>query len=873
MRNRPSLALVLCVLLAALLAAVCTVWSAPARAALGTCSISGTVTAPSVSPVHWVEVTAYDATGAQVAQTVVSGGAYALTGLSQGAYRLLFHDTQPSRLRDRYYGGGTTLAGAAVITLSAEGQVAAADVTLEPWGVVQGYVTGQNSGSVPGASVRLLGAAGQFVAPATCNEHGRFEFAELELGTYYVAADAGPLSLGAFYPSVISLAEATPVTLTREAPTTQLDIRVLERSGMPIGAAARPDGRQDLPAELFAVPHSLASDGTTVVAGERWSDSALVYAHTEAGWRLQGRLTPQVKDEYTCGLIQDVDGDTIAISEYVPSTSPGTVGRIWIYRRVDGAWTLEQRLAPSGSAYRSFGASVAISGDTLLVGAPEATVGDSIFAGVVYVYTRSGTRWTQRAKLRCDETNEGGTFGDAIDLQGSTAAIAASQMDWGGNNNAGQVFVFTGSGADWDQRAALRPRDGLSCLDFGQTVALDHGTVAIGAWKSPDSGAVYVFTGKGDSWTQQARLTPSDGNGHMGLGYRLALGGDTIIATTLWPAAQPAGYAAGTGYVFNRTGETWRQEAQLRAPAGESASTVGQSVAVAGGDLLVGSTDVWPNTLRVYHPYVTGLGQPLEVPAPNGVLANDSSSAGQAMTAALAAGPEHGSLDVHADGSFTYTPDEGWAGDDTFTYLASDGTWTSDPTTVTVTTRDPNAPNVAAEDTPKGWVNSPVTVTLAASDDTQVRQVDYRRHAVRRWSRYDEPFTVSEQGATRYDLRAVDVFGNASRTGSLTVKVDTKAPVPRIPHPVTVARGRTALIKYVIADRRPGSPRADVQIRVQGHGQEPPIMMLPGRPVGKLLTCKYWCRLPRGRYTILVTAVDAAGNLAKKRARSTLTVR
>lgn len=641
---------------------------------------------------------------------------------------------------------------------------------------------------------------------------------------------------------------------------------------MPLRAAARPDGRQDLPSELFAVPHTLSSDGTTVVSGERWSDSARVYARTEAGWRLQARLAPQVAEQNSSGLIHDVDGDTIAISEYVASTSPGTVGRIWIYRRVDDVWTLEQKLAPAGAAYRGFGASVAISGDTLFVGAPEATVGDSIFAGVVYVYTRSGTKWTQRAKLRCDETNEGGTFGDAIALQGSIAAIAASQMDTA-TNNAGQVFVFTGSGADWRQRAALQTRDGLFCLNFGQTVALDHGTIAVGAWKSPDSGAVYVFTGKGGSWTQQARLTPSDGNGHMGMGYRLALNGDTIIATTLSPAPQPAGYAAGSVYVFERTGETWRQEAQLRAPAGESASTVGQSVAIAGGDLLVGSTDVWPSTLRVYHPYVTGLGQPLEVPARNGVLVNDSSSAGQAMTAALAAGPEHGSLDLRANGSFTYAPEAGWAGDDTFTYRASDGSWTSDPTAVTVTTRDPNAPNVAAEDVPRGWVNSPVTVTLAASDDTQVRQVDYRRHAVRRWNTYNKPFTVSAQGATRYDLRAVDVFGNASRTGSLTVKVDTKAPVPRIPHPVTVARGRTAFIKYLIADRRPGSPRADVEVRVQGRGQKPATMILRGRPVGKLLTCRYRCTLSRGRYTILVTAVDAAGNLAKKPARSTLTVK
>ena len=112
-----------------------------------------------------------------------------------------------------------------------------------------------------------------------------------------------------------------------------------------------------------------------------------------------------------------------------------------------------------------------------------------------------------------------------------------------------------------------------------------------------------------------------------------------------------------------------------------------------------------------------------------------------------------------------------------------------------------------------------------------------------------------------------------SRTGSVTVKLDTRAPVPKIPHPVTVSRGRTALIKYLIADPRPGSPRAEVTIRVQRAGEKNAPMMLSGRPVGKLLTFKYRCTLPRGRYTLLVTAVDAAGNTAKKPARSTLTVR
>ena len=230
-------------------------------------------------------------------------------------------------------------------------------------------------------------------------------------------------------------------------------------------------------------------------------------------------------------------------------------------------------------------------------------------------------------------------------------------------------------------------------------------------------------------------------------------------------------------------------------------------------------------------------------------------------------------LDLRADGSFTYAPAEGWAGDDTFTYTASDGAWTSGPTTVTVTTRDPNAPNVDVEDVPRGWVNTPVTVTLKAEDDTQVRQIDYRRRSAHRWILYTGPFTVSAEGATTYEHRALDVFANVSRAGTLTVKVDTRRPVPRIPQPATVTRGRTAAIRYLVADPRPGSPRAAVEISVTGRGREQMHFILRGRPVGKLLSCKFPCNLPRGRYSVLVTATDAAGNLARRPARSTLTVR
>jgi hypothetical protein len=182
---------------------------------------------------------------------------------------------------------------------------------------------------------------------------------------------------------------------------------------------------------------------------------------------------------------------------------------------------------------------------------------------------------------------------------------------------------------------------------------------------------------------------------------------------------------------------------------------------------------------------------------------------------------------------------------------------------------------VSAEDVPMGWVNSPVTVTLSADDDTQVREIDYRRKTTRAlaWTTYAKPFTVLAQGATTYQLRALDIFGNASRTGTVTVRVDTKKPVPRVLKPVTATRGRTAVITYRIADARPGSPTANVEIHVLKAGREKTNFMLPRRPVGKVLTYKFRCSLRRGKYVLQIAAVDAAGNAAAKPGIGTLTVK
>ena len=557
--------------------------------------------------------------------------------------------------------------------------------------------------------MRLYDAARVQVATATTDSGGAAHFDELEMGTYYVGCDdVDTRYLGEFSGGATELAAAEPVVVSGDAPVGWVSFQLVSRRGTPVFGLALPDGGWNDSTSLVATPTSLVADDGLAVAGDAWSRSARVFVRGDGGWAFAARLKPTATGDGTFGRHLAVSGDTVAVSDYNENgENRDGAGKVWIYRRSGSDWALEQVLKPAGAAYRSFGAALALDGDTLLVGAPEVTVGDDKLAGAVYVYTRSGSTWTQRDKLTCNDVHLDDSFGRSIALQGSTAVIAAPRKDWGGHNCGGEVFVFTGGGADWRQRAVIKPSDGLFVLDFGEVVAFDAGTIAIGCSSSPETGAVYVYTGAGASWSQQARLTPSDGEIGWEMGTDLALHGDTILAVAATNFDAAAGYAAGTGYVFRRTGSAWHQDAELRLPYhGERYWAMSRSVAISGGDLLVGAPSEprgatnergW---LHVFHPYVTGIGEKLDVPAGSGLLANDSSPTGASLTTALVAGPSHGSLALDPDGSFSYTPADGWAGDDTFTYTATDGQWTSGVTTVTVTTRDPNAPNVAAEDVP-----------------------------------------------------------------------------------------------------------------------------------------------------------------------------
>jgi hypothetical protein len=205
--------------------------------------------------------------------------------------------------------------------------------------------------------------------------------------------------------------------------------------------------------------------------------------------------------------------------------------------------------ASDGADNDSFGSAVALSGDMALIGAPGHTVGGHSNQGAAYVFTRSGTTWSQQGgDLKASDGAVNDFFGSAVGLSGSTALVGALGHTVNGHSYQGAAYVFTRSGTTWSQQGGdLTASDGAANDHFGCAVALSGDAALIGApnhtvGSNSDQGAAYVFTRSGASWSWQATLTATGGAVDDLFGSAVALSGDTALVGTPYPNGQGAAY-------------------------------------------------------------------------------------------------------------------------------------------------------------------------------------------------------------------------------------------------------------------------------------------------------------------------------------------
>ena len=242
----------------------------------------------------------------------------------------------------------------------------------------------------------------------------------------------------------------------------------------------------------------------------------------------------------------------------------------------------------------------------------DQTDGSAPFAGAVYVFARNGTAWSQQAYLKASNTTADDNFGVSVAVAGDTVVVGAEREDsnaTGVNGNgfntlashSGAAYVFVRSGTVWSHQAFLKASNTGASDAFGASVAVAGDTIVVGARQEDSnatgvnhptgqsnesasgSGAAYVFVRNGTAWSQQAYLKASNTADYQAFGTAVATSGDTVIV------GAPVESNSGAAYVFTRGGGVWSQQAYLKASNTGAGDSFGWALAVSGGTLVVGA--------------------------------------------------------------------------------------------------------------------------------------------------------------------------------------------------------------------------------------------------------------------------------------------
>ncbi len=334
------------------------------------------------------------------------------------------------------------------------------------------------------------------------------------------------------------------------------------------------------PAAVAGTVHYNSTTGVVQFCnGENWMNTACASDRTLGGPGCTGRPAGTIQYNSTHNELQYCDSTNwVAMGWGCAGSAASQTGLIdWSL-----ATQIQKITASDGTAYNQFGYSVAMTGDTAVIG--------SYFSEAVYVFTRSGNVWTQQAKLTASDGESGDYFGNKVDISGNTIIIGAIYDDDRGTSS-GAAYIFVGSGSTWSQQAKLVPSDGSSMDIFGISVAISNNTAVIGAYFDDDrgnnSGSAYVYTRSGSVWSQQAKLTASDGADSDFFGSWVAIDDNTVVVGS--PYDDDTGSTSGSAYVYTRSGSIWTQQAKLTASNGAANDKFGSSVLLSSGTLVIGA--------------------------------------------------------------------------------------------------------------------------------------------------------------------------------------------------------------------------------------------------------------------------------------------
>lgn len=429
----------------------------------------------------------------------------------------------------------------------------------------------------------------------------------------------------------------------------------------------------DIGYQAAAMGASVAQDAGTVAAGAPDSNnhrgSVRIFVELEQGaWEQQAELTASdAADEDLFGGAVAVSGDTVVAGAPQAGGAHENSGAAYVFTRTAGVWHEQAKLeADDGAADDSFGKSVAIFGDTALVGAPWADAGGLTNNGAVYVFTRSADAWVQQQKLTAPDGANDALLGICVSLYGDTALAGASGATIGGDTQCGAAYVFTGAGSSWALEQKLVSSDKSAFDNFGNSAAIYNDVAIIGAagqdiGGNSNAGAAYIFVRSGSAWAQQAKLTASDAAGEDAFGCSVSIHGDLAMAGAYMEDG--AGTNRGAAYVFSASGGVWTERAKLAASDSADDYSFGASVSIDGDAALAGSPwrvhETSTGAVYVYQPFETAWNEKailIPSPAVNDAFGMDVALSGDI---AIVGAPSDNSAGADAGAAYVFVRSSG----------------------------------------------------------------------------------------------------------------------------------------------------------------------------------------------------------------------
>ena len=531
--------------------------------------------------------------------------------------------------------GGTSLATAAT-SLGAISQTA--------FGQANGVAQLGSDGFVPAGQLIAAVTSGPTLngpASVVISQSGSYEITNYDSSTTYTASvSAGTVSVSGSTIQFNAPATLQTVTLTLNAKTYSIGI-VSPKPDTPVISVAL-SGAISLAAATFT--------------GTAFNENPAINTHASSDWQIStdsgfSSIAFQSLADATNKTSWTIGGLALSTTYYSRARYTDSVGSV-----SDWSTTLpfttsasysfgteEAKLHPAGLTGSSFGGSCNISSDgtRVIVTASRATNGSFSQAGSAYIFRRSGTTWTQEAKLVPSDAAASDLFGvsSSMSADGSRVVIGAMGKADGSNTQAGAVYIFSRSSTTWTQEAKLLASDSSANHLFGYSVSISADGTRLAAVAGSSGAAVYVFLRTGTTWAQETKLqgggidvsrycsmstdgsrmsaggafnaayvflrtgttwaleqtlTPTDAvGGDNSFGYNGYISGDSLRIVVGFQQKTVNGFAAaGAVYVFVRTGTVWAQEAKIVRDASAANDYFGISCSITsdGSKMIAGAS-------------------------------------------------------------------------------------------------------------------------------------------------------------------------------------------------------------------------------------------------------------------------------------------